>query len=174
MSKKKNLGVPVRKASPSRVPSKSSPKKAPGFPSTRSREMLADAFERGRRERTEWYENHIRETFIEGEGGTRWFNERIPRHLRDMYPNLAHAIAAYVEGLEHRAQNRVMTSSEEHGRTYQLIAECHRDLADRIDALGIGAKPTKEAVRRTGAKRSGAKPGASRATPKPPRNSTTR
>ena len=33
-------------------------------------------------------------------------------------------------------------------------------------ALGIVAKPTKEDVRRTGAKRSGAKPGASRATPK--------
>lgn len=83
--------------------------------------MLADAFERGRTERTGWYERHINEQFVDGPGGTKFFSGRIPQHERNAHGTLSQAIAAYVERIERKAS---LWDSHE---TLQAALEEHKE-----------------------------------------------
>lgn len=136
MSKKKNgLGVPRPKKSGSGSPSKSSPKKAPGFPSDPSREMLGS----GKKVWAIFQPNG-------GLFGYQFFTARSAAEFEMVW----------------EAPGSDVRATSLYARGWKIMR-----VEIRAFALGIGVAATKERVGNpTGAKRSNAKPGASRATPK--------
>lgn len=164
--------------------SKSSAKKRPGFPPTPSRKIAATgstahdsllrSFPPQAHDRSPAVAIYVADgvgpefvtVYVANEGTSEYqygsFLFQLGKLL--MMPSEPPWVSLYFRAPEmfwRRRAHRIL--SHEHDAN-----EIARIVADAIHtALGIGAKPTKEVARhRAGAKRSGAKPGASRATPK--------